>query len=242
MYLDHPQIMTKREWDDKIAELSMRGRVRDTFDKPKLAREWNGNSGLGNVEFVTVTSGGLRETPTERCPGSMALTGKHSTPLGSVNAGTTAPGPLTSSASGSTEGRAGPRSARSPVRQLTALAGVESGPLTLPWPPSGNTAVRHANGAHYLRPEVTAYRQTVAVQLGRTEPVTGRYELVIELSPPDKRTRDIDNVLKSLLDALVQAGWLPSDSMSYMRKLTVTVRPDYTGTVYVRALADREAA
>ena len=28
-------------WDDKIAELFLRGRVRDTFDKPQLAREWN---------------------------------------------------------------------------------------------------------------------------------------------------------------------------------------------------------
>lgn len=40
-------------WDDKIAELFLRGRVRDTFDKPKLAREWN----TGNCEPVRLTSG-----------------------------------------------------------------------------------------------------------------------------------------------------------------------------------------
>ena len=115
-------------------------------------------------------------------------------------------------------------------------------PLTLPWPPSGNTAVRHAKGVHYLRPEVTTYRQAIAAILGRSEPVVGRYELVIELSPPDARRRDIDNALKSLLDACVKCGWLPDDSMAYMRRLTVTVKDDRRGEVSIYALTDREAA
>ena len=41
-------------------------------------------------------------------------------------------------------------------------AGVEPGPLTLPWPPTGNHAVKHGNGNHYMRPEVRAYRAAVA--------------------------------------------------------------------------------
>lgn len=109
-------------------------------------------------------------------------------------------------------------------------------PATLPWPPTGNTAVRHAKGGHYLRPEVVTYRATVAAILARAKPVSGAYELHVELSPPDRRARDIDNALKSLLDACVKAGWLPSDAMSHMRRLTVTVADSYLGYASVRAI------
>lgn len=114
--------------------------------------------------------------------------------------------------------------------------------IILPWPPTGNTAVRHGNGAHYLRPEVTAYRLRVASILAPVPPIAGAYELEVELSPPDKRARDIDNALKSLLDACVKSGWLPSDAMSHMRRLLVTVLSDYRGLVFLRALPAPKAA
>lgn len=39
-----------------------------------------------------------------------------------------------------------------------------------------------------------------------------RLEISITLYPPDKRVRDIDNVIKSTFDALVQAGAFDDDS------------------------------
>ena len=39
-----------------------------------------------------------------------------------------------------------------------------------------------------------------------------RLEISITLYPPDKRVRDIDNVVKSTFDALVQAGAFDDDS------------------------------
>lgn len=115
----------------------------------------------------------------------------------------------------------------------TAAAGA---PLTVPWPPSGNHAVKHANGAHYLRPEVIAYRDSVADLCAHHTPTAGRYRLHVHLSPPDARTRDIDNALKSLFDALVKGGYLHSDSMTFMRELVVTVDDERRGRAIVRAV------
>lgn len=96
---------------------------------------------------------------------------------------------------------------------------------------------------HYLRPEVIAYRDSVAALCAKRAPVRGRYRLHVHMSPPDARARDIDNALKSLLDALVKAGYMQSDSMTYMRELLVTVDDDRLNHVRVLAIPyDLEAA
>ena len=38
-----------------------------------------------------------------------------------------------------------------------------------------------------------------------------RLKVIIELHPPDRRVRDIDNVVKSTLDAMCQAGIFTDD-------------------------------
>jgi crossover junction endodeoxyribonuclease RusA len=103
--------------------------------------------------------------------------------------------------------------------------------VVLPWPPSGNSAVRHANGAHYLRTEVVAYRKTVAGLCMALPRVAGRYRLRLELSPPDARKRDADNAIKTAVDALVLAGMLKDDSMTYMRELVAIVNDDRRGEI-----------
>ena len=109
--------------------------------------------------------------------------------------------------------------------------------LTLPWPPTGNTSVRHGNGGHYLTQDVRDYRAAVAAICREYAPVKGRYRLHVHLSPPDKRRRDADNACKQLLDALVLAGYVQDDAMAYMRELVVTVsdEPCY-GWAKVRAV------
>lgn len=88
--------------------------------------------------------------------------------------------------------------------------------LDLPWAPSMN---------HYWRSIVIkgrprllvsrdghAYQQAVAhaVMLQRVRKgLTSRLHLAIEARPPDRRARDLDNLLKPSLDALTKAGvWL----------------------------------
>jgi Holliday junction resolvase RusA-like endonuclease len=53
----------------------------------------------------------------------------------------------------------------------------------------------------------------------------------------------MDNAMKSLFDALVPAGFIPADSMTYMRELWVTVDDKRLGTVAVEAIPlGKEAA
>lgn len=92
--------------------------------------------------------------------------------------------------------------------------------LTLPWPPSANRYWRHPTtgrlaGRHLLSAEGRAYRETVAgIVRARKfgEPLVGRLFMDVMAYPPDKRRRDLDNLLKALQDALQHAGVYRDDS------------------------------
>ena len=85
--------------------------------------------------------------------------------------------------------------------------------LILPWPPSGNHATRHANGAHYLTDEHRAYREQVAAIAvrERVTPIVGPLRVQAQFTPPDKRRRDLDNNWKVVGDALQHAGVYADD-------------------------------
>jgi crossover junction endodeoxyribonuclease RusA len=86
--------------------------------------------------------------------------------------------------------------------------------LTLPFPPSANAYVRHADGhRHYFTPEANAFRKDVAriVALARIQPLVGRLSIELRLSAPNRRKVDIDNRIKAALDALMHAGCFADD-------------------------------
>ena len=104
---------------------------------------------------------------------------------------------------------------------LYAITKAETGHFAacLPWPPSANSYWQHrVAGIKARRPHVQTfigkkgvmYRanlQTLLADLGRPlETMTGRLAVTIEGQPPDRRARDLDNILKSLLDALECLG------------------------------------
>lgn len=130
-----------------------------------------------------------------------------------------------------TDQRSGPPA--TPPRETLPQA-VPAAPITLPWPPSGNSAVRHANGAHYIKPEVAQYRLHVAALCRNLPPIAGRYILHVHLSPPDARARDADNAIKVLGDALVRCGYLPDDSLAYMREMHITTDDARNSAAIVR--------
>lgn len=87
--------------------------------------------------------------------------------------------------------------------------------ITLPWPPSINHYWRRCRDRFYITKEGIYYRTEVAK---RCLPYKGffseydRIQVDIHALPPDKRKRDLDNVLKSLLDSLQHAYLFPDDN------------------------------
>ena len=84
--------------------------------------------------------------------------------------------------------------------------------LTLPHPPSLNRYWRHNRGRTHLSAEGLLYRRLVATECGGVRLGQGRLRVSIDWHPPDKRRRDIDNILKSIFDALEHAGVYADDS------------------------------
>lgn len=96
--------------------------------------------------------------------------------------------------------------------------------LTLPWPPTVNTYYRNVNGKTLISEKGRQYRAAVAdqvlIQRGAKQ-LAGRLAVAIVAHVPDKRRRDLDNLLKSTLDSLTHAGvWLDDqqiDALSISR-------------------------
>lgn len=85
--------------------------------------------------------------------------------------------------------------------------------LQLPYPPSVNHYWGQAGNHRFIGKKGKEFRAQVmdAVNEAGIQPLEGRLAVHIALFPPDKRKRDIDNVLKSLLDACEHAGCYEND-------------------------------
>ena len=88
--------------------------------------------------------------------------------------------------------------------------------LSLPYPPSMNEYWHHdRRGRVYIAQSGKTFRTTVGwvvKQARANERYADRLSVSVQLWMPDKRRRDIDNVLKPLLDALEHAGVYEDDS------------------------------
>lgn len=87
--------------------------------------------------------------------------------------------------------------------------------LTIPFPPSVNRLWRVSkNGGMYSSQKYTDWmaEATWAI-IGQTRGKTleGPYKITLLARKPDKRHRDLDNLLKATSDALVQAKAIESD-------------------------------
>lgn len=94
--------------------------------------------------------------------------------------------------------------------------------LTLPYPPSVNRYWRHIAIKGQPRTLISrdghAYRSAVQAALGRWKPVDARVAVHITAHAPDRRTRDLDNLPKAILDSLTHAGvWLDDGQVDDLR-------------------------
>lgn len=94
--------------------------------------------------------------------------------------------------------------------------------VTIPWPPSVNHYWRRTEqrGRMAISAKGRAFRNAVLAAFleqhgygwrARVDPYA-RYQLHISASPPDRRRRDLDNVLKATLDALEHARIFHDDA------------------------------
>lgn len=81
----------------------------------------------------------------------------------------------------------------------------------LPWPPSINHYWRRVGNRTLISREGRAFRAAVIAKLAGCEKIDGRLWVTIYAHPPDKRRRDLDNLLKPVLDALEHAGVYDDD-------------------------------
>lgn len=96
--------------------------------------------------------------------------------------------------------------------------------LDLPWPPSGNHAWRKGRSARtgrarwYKSDRYKVYLrqvQAIVIVSRANRQLAGEIAMRIEWTPPDRRRRDLSNVIKTLEDALTKAGvWLDDSQVA----------------------------
>lgn len=110
---------------------------------------------------------------------------------------------------------------KTPIGDVTVLGWPELqtdetdllGRYDLPYPPTINTYWRNlGEGRTVLSRGAREYRKAVMELIGAAVPVRDRLRIEIELYPPDKRRRDLDNVTKSLFDCMQHACVFHDDS------------------------------
>jgi len=111
----------------------------------------------------------------------------------------------------------------------------------LPWPPSVNRLWRQGRGRVHLSPEAREWREEAQWRLrlrwGRQEALEGPVVVHILAVPPDNRKRDLDNLGKSVLDAL--QGVVLADDSQVRRLLLDRTEPQPGGWVLVRVFRYR---
>lgn len=101
--------------------------------------------------------------------------------------------------------------------------------LELPYPPSVNHYWRRVGPRTLISREGRRFRKSVAAILAalRLRPLDGSLAVHVEVFPPDRRRRDLDNCLKSLLDAMEHGGVYADDGQ--IAKLTIEKREPVEG-------------
>jgi len=87
--------------------------------------------------------------------------------------------------------------------------------ITMPYPPTVNTYYAVDRNRKILSRKGRSYKKEAMVYLyEQAVPKGGEgpYSIYIRVRPPDKRKRDIDNLIKPLLDSLVEYGAISDDS------------------------------
>ncbi len=128
------------------------------------------------------------------------------------------------------------------VKTAPAASGASSGPVevqsfVLPWPASVNAMYRAISGRILVSDVARSWKSKAMVVMDSSRcfgvpwPLTGRLGVVIEAWPPNKRARDLDNLIKVVLDAGNQSLWLDDSQIDDIRVVRMGVDPDKKGYI-----------
>jgi len=83
--------------------------------------------------------------------------------------------------------------------------------IRLPWPPSTNHFKHYGRGTCWLDKKTIAFREATSTLVGDKHIDAGTYEVIASYHAPNRRSYDLDNRIKQLLDALVSSQACPDD-------------------------------
>lgn len=91
--------------------------------------------------------------------------------------------------------------------------------FTIPYPPSTNRIWRQGHGRVHKSQEYKDWLALAAweirAQLGPRKVISQPFKLTVRVDRPDKRKRDLDNLLKPILDLLGHYGLIENDSLCH---------------------------
>lgn len=109
--------------------------------------------------------------------------------------------------------------------------------LELPWPPSINHYWRRNGSRYFISPKGIEFRNEV-ILLAKDErgkfTKEDRLSLMIDAYPPDKRRRDLDNILKALQDSLQHAEVYHDDCQ--IDELHIIRNPSIQGKIIIKLI------
>ena len=104
----------------------------------------------------------------------------------------------------------------------------------LPYPPSVNHYWRRVGARTLISRQGRAFRESVCslLALRRLHPLDGWLKVHLQIFPPDRRRRDVDNIQKPVLDALQHAG-VYHDDFQIVSLITDRMQPVQDGRLEV---------
>jgi len=95
--------------------------------------------------------------------------------------------------------------------------------IMLPFPPSANAMFTNRRGGRARTKAYDMWINDAGTQLLTQRPKrhTGPVTVAITVGLPDKRNRDLDNLLKPLLDLLVKHQIIQDDSVKFLKAITI---------------------
>lgn len=108
--------------------------------------------------------------------------------------------------------------------------------LKLPWPPTVNTYYTIARNRKILSKRGREYKKTT-LEVGPE--LTGRLEVRIDAYPPDRRKRDLDNIVKPILDLLTDNKvWTDDELIDILTIRRKEIKKPGEVRVYIEEIED----